>query len=357
MSHLDALRAALPPEVDAMLVANATNVRWATNFTGSFAYVIVQKEGGRFLTDSRYTIQAAEQVSGIEVRSFKSPVQGDDFLAENLKELGIGKLGFEAGAVSYERWAKWKEKLAPVELVPVDGVVDKLRMVKDEAEIEATQRAAKLADLAFDHVLRVLHPGVTEYDVALEIEFFFRRQGAGIAFDVISVSGERSARPHGVPSEKKLEDGDFLTLDFGAMVDGYHSDLTRTVVIGKATERHRTHYGAVLEAQLAAIDAMKPGVPAKDVDAVARGVLEKHGLAEFFGHGLGHGLGLMVHDGGRMGPSSEDILAPGQIWTVEPGAYVPPFGGVRIEDDVVVRDGGVEVLTHAPKELIEIPWS
>lgn len=357
MSHLEDLRAAIPAEVDALLLSSPLNVRWATGFTGSFAYAIVTKDGGRFLTDSRYTLQAEEQVKGLPVHWFKTPVQGDDFLSDNLKELGVQKLGFESGSTSYERWSKWKEKLASVELVPVEGIVEKLRMVKTQEEIETTRQACKLADAGFEHVLKILRPGVTEYDVALEIEFFFRRQGATVAFDIISVSGERSARPHGTPSEKLLEDGDFLTLDFGAGLDGYHSDLTRTVVIGKATERHRTHYAAVLEAQLAALGAMKPGVNAKDVDAVAREVLAKHGLAEYFGHGLGHGLGLAVHDGGRMGQTSDDVLAVSQIWTVEPGAYVPPFGGVRIEDDVVIREGGIEILTHAPKELIEIPWS
>ncbi|RYG49471.1 aminopeptidase P family protein [bacterium] len=357
MSALQALRSAIPDNVDALLIGTSTNVLWATDFTGSFGYAIVTRDGGRFLTDSRYTLQAKEQVTELESFTFASPVDGDEFLAQNLKELGVHRLGFEASGISYARWAKWSEKLKPIELVPVDGIVEGLRMIKTEAQIEKTREAAKLADATFDHVLKLLRPGLTEYDVALEIEFFTRRHGASNAFDIIAVSGERSARPHGTPSDKPLQDGDFLTLDFGAKLDGYHSDLTRTVVIGTPTDRHREHYGAVLEAELAAIEMMKPGVPAKDVDALARQILGKYGLAEYFGHGLGHTLGLTVHDGGRMSATSNDILTVGQIWTVEPGAYVPPFGGVRIEDDVVVRENGVEVLTSAPKELIAIPWS
>ncbi|RYG36454.1 aminopeptidase P family protein [bacterium] len=357
MSALAGLQASVPENVDALLIGTSTNVRWATDFTGSFGYAIVTRDGGRFLTDSRYTLQASEQVSGLEVFTFASPMEGDDFLAQNLKEMGVQRLGFEASGISYARWAKWAEKLNPIELFPVEGIVEGLRMIKTEAQIDKTREAAKLADATFEHVLKLLRPGLTEYDVALEIEFFTRRHGASNAFDIIAVSGERSARPHGTPSDKLLEDGDFLTLDFGAKLDGYHSDLTRTVVIGTPTDRHREHYGAVLEAQLASIAAMKPGVPAREVDALARQILGNYGLAEFFGHGLGHTLGLTVHDGGRMSATSNDVLTVGQIWTVEPGAYVPPFGGVRIEDDVVVREDGVEVLTSAPKDLIAIPWS
>jgi Xaa-Pro aminopeptidase len=185
----------------------------------------------------------------------------------------------------------------------------------------------------------------------LDIEFYFRRNKAELAFTPIVVSGERSARPHGVPSEKKLEKGDFVTMDFGAKVDGYCSDLTRTVVVGEASDRHREVYGAVLESQMAAIKAIKPGMKASDVDAVSRDLLASHGLAEYFGHGLGHGLGSVVHDVGRMGPTSTDTVAVGQVWTIEPGAYIPNFGGVRIEDDVVVTESGCDVLTHSPKAL------
>jgi Xaa-Pro aminopeptidase len=201
----------------------------------------------------------------------------------------------------------------------------------------------------------MLQPGVTEYDIALEIEIYFSRNGAELAFPAIVVSGERSARPHGHPSEKKLENGDFVTLDFGAKLNGQCSDMTRTVVIGKASPRHREVYDAVLRAQLAGLDALKPGVPAKSVDAAARSVLAAAGLDEFFGHGLGHGLGSVVHDLGRLAPTSTDTVEVGQVWTIEPGVYIPGFGGVRIEDDAVVRETGVEILNNTPKELLTLP--
>jgi Xaa-Pro aminopeptidase len=201
----------------------------------------------------------------------------------------------------------------------------------------------------------MLQPGATEYDIGLEIEFFFRRNNADLAFAPIVVSGERSARPHGHPSEKRLESGDFVTMDFGAKLNGQCSDLTRTVVIGEATDRHRQVYAAVLEAELAGIAALKPGAKARDVDAIAREVLGKAQLAEYFGHGLGHGLGSVVHDLGRLAPTSTDIIEVGQVWTVEPGVYIPGFGGVRIEDDVLVTESGPEVLTHTPKEFLVLP--
>ena len=228
-------------------------------------------------------------------------------------------------------------------------------MAKFEPEIEAIRKACGVADAAFDHIQRLIQPGVTELDICLDLEFFMRRQGAGVAFPSIVVSGERSARPHGMPSDKKLENGDFVTFDFGARIDGYNSDITRTVVVGEATDRHREIYNQVRKANEECIAFMKPGVAASEVDALARRILDEKGFAKYFGHGLGHGLGRLVHDTGRMSASSKDVLALGQVWTVEPGVYVPGFGGVRIEDDVVVRGGGVEVLTHSTKDLLELP--
>ncbi len=197
--------------------------------------------------------------------------------------------------------------------------------------------------------------GVSELEVAIEIEFFFRKRGATAAFPVIAASGENSAKPHGTATEKVIEEGDFLTLDFGACLNGFNSDITRTVVIGEPSTRQREVYGQVLQAQLASLEAMKPGVPAKEVDAVARRVLAEADLDGYFGHGLGHGLGMLVHDFGRLAPTSEHVLAPGQVWTVEPGVYIEGFGGVRIEDDVVVTESGIETLTHSPKDLLTFP--
>jgi Xaa-Pro aminopeptidase len=355
MDPLSRLRERIVKEgVAAILIAEPTTVSWLTGFTGTYGRVIVAQDVAIFITDSRYTLQAQEEVKGFEVFSFASPVDGDDFLDEQVRRAKISQLGFDAAATPFGQWKRWVDRLAGVELTPIADLSD-VRLVKFPHEVEKLRQACALVDAAFDHVQRLIQPGVTEWDICLDLEFFLRRQGAEIAFPMIVVSGERSARPHGKPSEKKLEVGDFVTMDFGAKLHGYNSDITRTVVVGEALARHREVYGAVLEAQLAALDAVRPGVLAKDVDKIARDILASHDLAQFFGHGLGHGLGLLVHDGGRLSPTSSNILEEGQVWTIEPGVYIPGFGGVRIEDDVVVTGGGCEILTKSTKDLLVLP--
>lgn len=355
MNPLSRLRDRITREgVTAILVAEPTTVSWLTGFTGTYGRAIVGRDVAVFITDSRYTLQAQEEVNGFEVFSFASPTDGDDFLAEQIRRVELTQLGFDAAATPYSQWKRWGERMVGVELTPIPDLSD-VRLVKFPHEVERLRRACAVVDAAFDHVQRLIQPGVTEWDICLDLEFFLRRQGAEIAFPMIVVSGERSARPHGKPSEKKLEVGDFVTMDFGAKLDGYNSDITRTVVVGEASARHREVYGAVLEAQLAALDAVRPGALAKDVDRVARDILATHDLAQYFGHGLGHGLGLLVHDGGRLSPTSPNVLEEGQVWTIEPGAYIPGFGGVRIEDDVVVTGHGCEILTKSTKDLLVLP--
>lgn len=356
MSNLDNLRSRLDDiGTDAILLTHMDNVRWSSGFTGSSAGIVLTGTGGAFVTDSRYTQQAAEQVPELDVVIYKSPQSMAEALADQAKSRNVKRLAFESEYVSVASHKTFSEAFNGIELVPFEGIAMPLRMVKTTEEVARIRDACALADACYDHIIRMIQPGVTEYDIALDIEFYFRRSQAELAFSPIVVSGERSARPHGIPSEKKLEVGDFVTMDFGAKLNGYCSDLTRTVVVGEASDRHRAVYEAVLEAQIEGLAAIRPGIPAKDADAAARDVLAKHGLAEYFGHGLGHGLGSVVHDGGRMGPTSTDTLAVGQVWTVEPGAYIPDFGGVRIEDDVVVTEDGCEILTHAPKHLQTLP--
>ncbi|HJP82305.1 MAG TPA: Xaa-Pro peptidase family protein [Fimbriimonadaceae bacterium] len=356
MSNLSRLRAAMSEaNIPAMLVSDIASVKWVTGFTGSFGYVIVTASDALFMTDSRYAIQVGEQVKEMPNAWFQSPVTLDDFLAEQVSNLGITKLGFEATSVTFANFDRWRGKLGAVELVPAPDFISKLRMVKSAAEVDAIRRACGVADACFAHVQRMIQPGVSEWDISLDIEFFIRRSGYELAFEPIVVSGERSARPHGRASEKKLEAGDFVTMDFGAKVDGYCSDITRTVVVAEATDRHREIYAQVLRAEQSAIQMMRPGVKASEVDALARTILDEIGLAQYFGHGLGHGLGSLVHDSGRMNATSADVLEPGQVWTVEPGVYIPGFGGVRIEDDVVVTSDGVEVLTHSDRSLLVLP--
>ncbi|MFI5385653.1 MAG: M24 family metallopeptidase [Fimbriimonadales bacterium] len=351
MANIDKLRGAMASKgISAMLVSQIDNVQWATGFTGSNGFLLLTPTDQRFVTDSRYTLQAKEQVAGMPVAIYHSAIDSNAFLAQQAVEMGLSKVGFESDAVSYATHRKMAEKFDTVELEPVENLFPDLRVVKTSEEIEKIRAACKLADACFDHVRRMIQPGVSEFDIGLDIEFYFRRSGADLAFDPIVVSGERSARPHGRASEKKLERGDFLTLDFGAKLDGYCSDITRTVVVAEASDRHREIYDAVLRSQLAALDAMEPGVKASEVDRISRETMGD--FAQHFGHGLGHGLGKLVHDSGRMNSTSETVLACGQVWTVEPGAYIPGFGGCRIEDDVLVTDDGIEILTHSPKELL-----
>ena len=353
MNPLDQIRIALSdvPHGEAMLVTSPATMGWLTGFSGSFGFALVSDDRAIFVTDSRYTLQAQTEVAGFEVESFRSPTTGKMFLAELVKRLGLNSLGFEASHLTYAMVEEYREAIE-AELVPVKDVLSPLRMVKTEEEIAKIRRACELTDACFLHLQRMFTVGTSEYDIGLELEFFFRRQRAMVGFDPIVASGPNSAKPHGRASERKLETGDFLTLDFGAKLDGYNSDLTRTVVIGEPTSRHEEVYGQVLKAQVAALDAMLPGAKCHDVDARAREVLNERDLAQYFGHGLGHGLGTEVHDVGRLGPGSPHVLAVGQVWTVEPGVYIDGWGGVRIEDDVVIREGGVEILNASPKELL-----
>lgn len=351
MTNLERVRRELErKELDALLVTQIDNVGWMSGFTGSNGFIIVTPADVRFITDARYTLQSKEQLPGTHVEIYTSGTDVWQFLSEQVQAMGISRLGFEADTTSYAAYQKIQSKFGGIELVPIDDFFGNLRLVKTADEVEKIRVACKLADQCFDHVLRMIQPGVSEYDISLDIEFFFRRAGAGLSFEPIVVSGERSAFPHGRASEKKLERGDFLTLDFGAQVDGYCSDITRTVVVGEASDRHRQIYQAVLDAQIAALEAMKPGVAAKDVDRVSRESMGE--LAQYFGHGLGHGLGRLVHDAGRLSASSTDVLVPGQVWTVEPGIYIPGFGGCRIENDVVITEHGIDVLDTSTKELL-----
>ena len=342
-------------DLEGILLTDLTNVGWVSNFSGSFGRVLVTPSDAIFITDSRYQIQAAEEVHGLSIRSYSTPRTIDDLLAEALTDLSVTKLGFESAATTVATFRTWEEKHPSIHWTPLGESINELRMVKSADEVVKIREACRLADACFDQVLGIIQPGIREIDVAMAIDFYFRKQGAESAFHTIAVSGLRSARPHGVPSTKELELGDFLTMDFGAKLDGYNSDITRTVVVGKANERHHEIYNQVLKAQLASLDAMKPGVIAGDVDQLARTVLDEKDFAKYFGHGLGHGLGRLVHDPGRLGSGSKTELVPGQVWTVEPGVYIEDFGGVRIEDDVVVTDNGIEILTHSTKELLELP--
>lgn len=341
-------------QLEAILVSDLTNVHWLTGFTGTFGFVLVTTDKAFFLTDSRYAIQSREEVKNFEVAHFSKPITTLEFLDQYIKKLSIQKLAFEQSA-SYEDWQSWTKQFAPIQLVPAPPILDDLRSIKTPEEIKKIKKSCALADACMSHIQKMIRPGVKEYDLTLEVEFFFRRHSAGIGFPPIIVSGKNSAYPHGKPSEKRLDAGDFVTLDFGAILEGYHSDITRTYVVSEVSEKHLQIYHVVLEAQQAAMDFLKPGVLAKDVDQKARDVIAGYGFGEYFGHGLGHSLGMLCHDGQVLNTESTTMIRPNQVWTIEPGIYIEGFGGVRIEDDVVVTETGIELLTHSSRELMVLP--
>ncbi|WP_438448792.1 M24 family metallopeptidase [Gorillibacterium sp. sgz5001074] len=338
-------------QLDALLVTNSYNRRYMTGFTGTSGYVLITSGEAYFLTDFRYMTQAAQQAPDYKIVEHKAKPM--ETVKELLDGLGIGRLGFEQQDVSYGLYKSYGEDLEGIELVPTTFVVEKLRMIKDEQELSVMQEAADLADAAFTHILGYLKPGVSELEIALELEFFLRRNGAtSTSFDTIIASGERSALPHGVASERKLGMNEFVKMDFGALYKGYCSDITRTVVLGQPTDKHREIYGIVKEAQETCLAGLRPGMTGAEGDALARDVIKKAGYGDRFGHGTGHSFGLQIHENPRLSPTCDVVLQPGMTVTVEPGIYLPGFGGVRIEDDVVMTETGIRVLTHSTKELL-----
>ncbi len=352
--HLDRARRYLAASgVDALLLVRTENRRYVTGFTGTAGLALVTARDALLAVDFRYYEQAAAEAPACEVLRGGADPAGA--LAEAVRAREVRRIGFEAEFVPYAQVERFREKFAPAELVPLADV-DRLRWVKDAQEIAAIARAAEIADAAFAHILGVLRPGLRERDVAVELETVMRRAGAErLPFDTVLASGPRSALPHGRATDRVMVAGDLVTLDFGAVCDGYGSDCTRTVVLGAPDDRQRRIYEVVLDAQLRALAAIRPGASSREVDAVGRSVIAAAGFGEAFGHALGHGIGLDVHEGPPLGPRNETTLEPGMVLTVEPGIYVPGWGGVRIEDDVVVTDDGCRILTHAPKDLIALP--
>lgn len=335
--------------LQAMLVASPVNRRYLTGFTGSAGYVLITQTQSYLLTDFRYMTQAPQQAAGYQVVEHGSKVT--DTVKELLGSEGITALGFEQEHVTYAVFSAYTEQLKPVSLVPVSGMIEELRMYKDSEELKAMQRAADLADATFSHVLSIVETGKTEREIDLQMEMFMRKGGAtGSSFDTIVASGERSALPHGVASDRVIQGNEFITFDFGALLDGYCSDLTRTIALGTPDPKLKEIYDIVLEAQLHALDGIKPGMTGREADALARDVITKYGYGEYFGHSTGHGLGMEVHESPRLSKLSDDVLKPGMVVTVEPGIYLPGLGGVRIEDDIVITETGIHILTSSSKE-------
>ncbi|MBM7577560.1 M24 family metallopeptidase [Jeotgalibacillus terrae] len=350
MSKIDKLRQAIAGQADGMLITSPYNRRYMTNFTGSAGAVLISNDKALFITDFRYTEQAEKQAEGYEVITHKAPITKE--IADQCEKMGIKKLAIESDHLVLSTYKQYEEYIK-AELVPLSGTIEKLRMIKADHEIKIIKEAADIADAAFKHILDFIQPGRTEIEVSNELEFFMRNAGAvSSSFDIIVASGKRSALPHGVASEKVIEKGDFVTLDYGALHKGYASDMTRTLSVGEPEEKLKEIYQVTLDAQLKAMDEIKPGMTGKEADAIARDYIASKGYGEYFGHSLGHGLGMEVHEGPGLSFRSETTLEKNMVVTVEPGIYLPGIGGVRIEDDTVITENGNETLTHSTKDLI-----
>ncbi len=338
--------------LDGMIVTHLDHIRYLTGFTGTAGLLVIGPGGVDFFTDFRYTDQARQQVKGAKVSIIKQdPIDSlKDFPRLNTRRY---RYGYNSEYLTVARLNKLGKVLPDALLVPADKLMADLGWVKEKNEIASIKKAVSISDLAFERVLNLVAPGIRERELAAELEYQMMMLGAEKpAFETIVASGYRSALPHGAASAKKVKKGEFITFDFGATVDGYVSDMTRTIVVGNPTSKQKKIYQIVLRAQKAAIRKVKAGVSGKAVDAAARSIIERAGYGKNFGHGTGHGIGFFVHVGPRLSTASEDKLKINNVITIEPGIYLSGWGGVRIEDDVVVTRNSGKVLNRAPKNLL-----
>lgn len=339
--------------VDALVFFDRSNLRYLCGFTGTDGALVVTRGADSFLTDSRYTAQARQEVRAGEVREYRVKLDG---VAELLAETGARRVGFEAETLPFATVQRLREKGEGVEWVPLEKELQPLRGIKGAAELDVLREAARLNAEAFEEIVPLIRPGAVEREIALALEFALKnRGGEEKAFDFIVASGPRGAMPHGVASDRTIRSGELVTLDFGTRLAGYHSDETVTVAVGEVAPPLRKIYDTVLEAHDLAMAHVRPGMPLKEIDAVAREHIASCGYGDYFGHGLGHGVGLEVHEyptvSARSGTSAEE----GMVFTIEPGIYVPELGGVRIEDMVTVTADGCLPLTRIPKAFRTLP--
>jgi Xaa-Pro aminopeptidase len=343
MTRVDRLRASLE---EPLLVTDRTNLFYLSGFRSSNAALLVEPDRLRLFTDFRY-IEAAHEVEGVEV------VQTKRAVAKELAGLLEGPIGFEAEAVTYATW----ETLAAqgLDLVPRRGLVEALRAVKDESELDAIRRAAEITTEGYERLVQEPFVGRTERELADRLGALFQELGSeGAAFETIVATGPNGANPHADPGDRRVEPGHTIVIDAGAAFGGYNADCTRTFAAGELGDELRRAYDVCLAGQLAGLDAVRPGVRGVDADAAARDTIAAEGLGERFGHGLGHGVGLLVHEAPRLSTESSDTIAAGNVLTIEPGVYIPGLGGIRIEDLVIVGEDGNEVLTSMTKELVTV---
>ena len=344
--------AAFPPEIDSLWVTALPNIRYLTGFSGSSGGLLLTREGAVFFTDFRYQEQSELEI-GKAARLVVYKSTAGEAIVEYLEKHPVKKLGVEA-TMTVDAFETLRQT-GKTPLFITRGLVDKVRQIKDAHEMTELRKAFGIADKAFARLLKFIRPGRTESAIAARLEYLMKMGGSEYpSFETIVAAGERSSCPHAHPTDRKVKDGEMVKIDFGAVYHGYHSDMTRTVFVGKATPKFRKVYNAVLEAQRKAIAAIRPGASCKAVDAIAREHIAGFEFGETFGHGLGHALGLEIHESPRFSPKSNDTLEPGMVLTVEPGVYLPGWGGIRIEDVFLVTADGHERITGTPNDLLEI---
>ena len=339
--------------LDALLVTDEKNQRYAAGFPFTDGAVLIGRDKAFLITDSRYIEAAEQQAEGAEVRLFDKAHPLTMKLKEALNEIDAEHVAAEDQSLSHAAYLGWEKKLG-LKLESAGDLFRTLRAVKTEEEIASMIRAQRISEAALEEVLHIIRPGMTEREVAAELVYRMLRRGSeGNSFDPIVVTGSKTSMPHGVPGDRVIQNGDFVTMDFGCLKDGYCSDMTRTVAVGSATDEMKTVYETVLKAQLAGIAAARAGVPGRDIDAAARRVIADAGFGAYFGHGFGHCLGLDIHEPPIAGPRGDVPMPAGCVSSAEPGIYLPGRFGVRIEDVMIIRETGAEVITRAPKnELI-----
>lgn len=336
---------------DAVLITKRENYMYMSGFTGTSALLFITESRAVLLTDFRYVEQASKQAPEYEVIQYKGSYITE--LNNIIKEENVERLSFEDKNLTFAQYSEFIEKLKVSEFMPLGGAVEELRTVKDESETALIKKAVDISDDVFTHILSFIKPGVAEIELAAEMEYFMKRQGAaGPSFETIVASGKRASMPHGIASEKKLEAGDVITMDYGAIYNGYCSDITRTVFLGKPDSELERIYRIVLEAQLKGVEAVKSGLTGREVDSIVRKMITEAGFGDNFGHGLGHGVGLEIHEEPTLSMRGDLELKDGMIVTVEPGIYVAGLGGVRIEDMLMVSGEMPHILTSATKEMI-----
>ena len=353
MSNIEKIRSKLSEkDLDAVIIENEKNQRYAAGFPFTDGAVIVSREGAWLITDSRYIEAASSFAEGVSVLMYDREKPLKAFISELISSAGVKRLGVEEKSLSYGKYLRLKELLS-CELIPAQYIFSDLRASKSEEEIGYMKEAQAISEAALDEVLGIIRPGMTESEIAAELVYRMLRHGSeGNSFDPIVVTGAKTSMPHGVPSDNVVKAGDFLTMDFGCIRHGYCSDMTRTVAVGHASDEMRRVYSIVLEAQLAGIAASRAGVPGCEIDAAARKVITDAGYGGCFGHGYGHSLGLDIHEAPNANPMGTVPMPVGAVVSAEPGIYLPGRFGVRIEDVVVMKEGGCEVITKALKELI-----